>query len=75
MYEVRSRYSFWGEPTMYYKKCFSSVWEAYDYLLDEDDIDTSSRVFRVRGRSEQEVSLRLLEKNYWRNYSETNRLN
>ena len=66
MYEVRSRYSFWGEPTKYYKKCFSSVWEAYDYLLDEDDIDTSSRIFRVRGRSEQEVCIRFLDRKYER---------
>jgi hypothetical protein len=71
MYEVRSRYSFWGEPTRYYKKCFSSVWEAYDYLLDEDDIDTSSRVFRVRGGGEQEVCIRFLDRKYERYYNGT----
>jgi hypothetical protein len=69
MYEVRSHYSFWGEPERYYKKCFSSVWRAYDYLLSQDDFDTSHELLRVRGMKEEKVSLMFLHRNYERHYT------
>ena len=69
MYEVRSHYSFWGEPDRRYRKCFSSIWDAYDYLLNEDDFDTSHKVYRVLGCKEQRVNIMFLRRNYEKKYT------
>ena len=62
MYEVSSHYTFWGEEDRLYSRQFTSLWDAYDYLISEDDFDTNHKIFRIDNRGKQEVCKRLLDK-------------
>ena len=75
MYEVRSHYSFWGEPDRKYKKCFKSLWDAYWYMIHEDYWDTSHKVIRVTGNKEVEVKRIFLDRNYEKKSGRINETN
>lgn len=64
MYEVRSSYSFWGEPNRNYKKCFRSLRLAYEYMEHEDQIDTSHCIYRIKGKSEVKIDPMFLIRKY-----------
>lgn len=64
MYEVRSRYRFWGEPSRSYKKCFRLLKQAAEYIHGEDQFDTAHEIYRIKGTSEVKIDRMFLIRKY-----------
>ena len=61
MYEVRWHMSFWDDQRIGLKP-FDKLWDAYEYAIDMEDMDTLSSLFIVNGDVYTPISLRLLSK-------------